>query len=80
MDVNEITAGFDRVIVEKIEFDPPNDLEHRTVMRGKIISVGPGITWYRVGDIVVYGKYCGTDIDENYAALRQEEIVARLED
>jgi chaperonin GroES len=51
--------------------------------KGKVIAAGPGIKdvqmEVKVGDIVLYGKYSGTEIkveDKNYLIMKQSDILA----
>jgi chaperonin GroES len=60
--------------------------------KGKIISVGPGKVdektgkrhelHVRVGDVVYYGKYSGTDVEidgDKYVILRESDLLGVLE-
>ena len=59
-------------------------------MEGEVVAVGPGKLLedgkrapidVKVGDRVLFGKYAGTEIkieDEDYAIMREEEILAVL--
>ena len=51
--------------------------------RGKIVAVGPGTKdekmEVKVGDIVLYGKYAGTELTidgKDYLIMRQSDILA----
>ncbi len=60
-------------------------------MQGTVISVGPGKIndddkrtplEVKAGDVVVYGKYSGTEVDldgEKLVLLRESELLAKLE-
>lgn len=57
---------------------------------GKVVAVGPGAVGHdgvfrevalRKGDIVLFGKYAGTELkvdDERMVLLREDEVLARL--
>lgn len=59
-------------------------------VRGMVIAVGPG-KWedgkltpmnYRYGDIVIYGKYSGTEVEhdgETLMLIKDEDIIAKIE-
>ena len=51
--------------------------------KGKVVAVGPGKIdepmTVKVGDMVLYGKYAGTEISDNnndYLIMRESDIVA----
>ena len=53
--------------------------------QGTIVAVGPGTKdepmEVKVGDVVLYGKYAGTEISvdgQNYLIMRQSDVVAVL--
>jgi chaperonin GroES len=53
---------------------------------GKVVAVGPGTSEVKmevaVGDVVMYGKYAGTEIHhdgEDYLIMKQSDIMAVLE-
>ena len=80
----------DRVLVEPKEaetktasglFIPDNAKEKP--QEGKVLAVGPGKKdepmEVKVGDIVLYGKYAGTEINSegnSYMIMRQSDILA----
>ncbi|MBR5830851.1 MAG: co-chaperone GroES [Tidjanibacter sp.] len=52
---------------------------------GKVVAVGPGTSEVKmevaVGDVVMYGKYAGTEIHhdgEDYLIMKQSDIMAVL--
>ena len=87
----------DRVVVEPQEAEErtsggivlPDTAQERP-QRGKIVSVGPGKLLdngsrgklsVRVGDVVIYGKYSGTDIEvagNDVKILRETDILAKV--
>jgi chaperonin GroES len=85
----------DRVLVEPLEaaektagglYIPDNAKEKP--QRGKIVAAGPGKTSdagtlvkpeVKVGDIVLYGKYSGTEVQvegKDYLIMRESDILA----
>ena len=55
---------------------------------GKVLAVGQGRSTHdgkiipcqvKVGDLVFFGKYAGTDIDEKHLIIKEEEILAIIE-
>ena len=89
----------DRVIVKRVEEERrtasgiviPDSATEKPV-RGKIIAVGKGKILengevrpldVKIGDIVLFGKYSGTEIKidgEELLVMREEDLVAILED
>jgi chaperonin GroES len=89
----------DRVIVKRVEEERktasgiviPDSATEKPV-RGKIIAIGKGKILengevrpldVKVGDIVLFGKYSGTEMKfdgEELLVMREEELVAILED
>lgn len=80
----------DRVLVEPQEAEEktaggiliPDNVKERP-QRGQVISTGPGTEEtkmeVKVGDIVLYGKYSGTEIVVDrkvYLMMRQSDILA----
>ena len=59
-------------------------------MQGKVVAVGPGrkndkgelvAMEVKVGDVVLYGKYSGTEVSvdgENYLIVKESDIFATL--
>lgn len=88
----------DRVIVKPSEAEEKTktgillpDTAKEKPTKGKIIAVGPGKLDdkgrrielpVRVGDVVYYGKYSGTDVEinaEKFVILRESDILGVLE-
>jgi chaperonin GroES len=87
----------DRIVVEPIEAEQvtkggivlPDTAKEKPV-KGKVISVGPGRVLdngkraapaVKKGDVVVYAKYGGTEIDidgKEYMILRESDLLAVL--
>ncbi len=88
----------DRVVVKPIEEEDKTpggiilpDTAKEKPMRGEVVAVGKGRLTdngervamdVKVGDVVIYGKYSGTDFkmnDEDYLVLRESDILAIVE-
>lgn len=88
----------DRVVVKPVEDVDKTpggiilpDTAKEKPMKGEIIEVGPGSLndkgdrvklEVKKGDIVIYGKYSGTDFkmdNEDYLILRESDILAVVE-
>jgi len=87
----------DRVVVEPMEAEErtsggivlPDTAKERP-QRGTIVSLGPGklldsgsrgTLSVAVGDVVIYGKYSGTDIEvggKDVKILRESDILAKV--
>jgi chaperonin GroES len=87
----------DRVVVEPMEAEERTaggivlpDTAKEKPQRGTIISVGPGklldngsrgTLSVAIGDVVIYGKYTGTDIEvggKDVKILRESDILAKV--
>jgi chaperonin GroES len=86
----------DRLVVKPIEAEEKTkagiylpDTAKEKPQEGKVVAVGPGrqsddgkriAMDIKVGDIVIYAKYGGTEIkidDEEYMILRESDILAK---
>jgi len=86
----------DRLVVKPIEAEEKTkagiylpDMAKEKPQEGEVVAVGPGrlsddgkriAMDVKVGDIVVYAKYGGTEIkidDEEYMILRESDILAK---
>lgn len=50
---------------------------------GTVASVGPLVTQVTTGDVVMYGKYAGTEIkhnEEEYLLVKEEDLIAIITD
>ena len=92
----KITPLYDRVLLERLE-EPPDpdskvvipDSAKEPPLQAEVIAVGQG-RWeggqwlpllLKKGDIVLIGKFAGTDIaigGEEYVIVREEEILVKL--
>ena len=82
----------DRVLVEPKEAETKTaaglyipDTAKEKPQEGKVIAAGPGKKdepmEVNVGDVVLYGKYAGTEVtveDKKYLIVRQSDILAIL--
>ncbi len=88
----------DRVVVKPVEDEDKTpggiilpDTAKEKPMKGEVISVGPGGVNdkgekikpdVKKGDLVIYGKYSGTEFkldNQDYLILRESDILAVLE-
>jgi chaperonin GroES len=87
----------DRVVVTPIEAEEKTaggvilpDTAKEKPQQGKVVAVGPGTLTkdgkrvpcsLRKGDVVVYGKYAGSDVkieNKEYKILRESEVLAKF--
>ena len=80
----------DRVVVEPKEAETKTasglyipDTAKEKPQQGAVIAVGPGTKdvemEVKVGDVVLYGKYAGTEVsfeDKKYLIMKQSDILA----
>ncbi|MEF9931007.1 MAG: co-chaperone GroES [Bacteroidales bacterium] len=80
----------DRVLVEPKEAETKTasglfipDTAKEKPMEGKVLAVGPGKKdepmELKAGDVVLYGKYAGTEINvdgKSYMIMRQSDVLA----
>ena len=80
----------DRVVIEPQEAQTKTasglyipDTAKEKPQQGVIVAVGPGKTdepmEVKVGDVVLYGKYAGTEVnvdDKQYLIVKQSDILA----
>ncbi len=88
----------DRIIVKRLEGEEKTkggiiipDSAKEKPMEGKVIAVGPGklnekgtrvAPEVKAGDIVLFGKYAGTEIkinDEEHLILREDDILGIIQ-
>lgn len=84
----------DRVVIEPMAAETKTasglyipDTAQEKPQKGKVLAVGTGTKdeemKVKVGDIVLYGKYAGTEININadkYLIMRQSDILAIIEE
>jgi chaperonin GroES len=87
----------DRVVVEPTEAEEKTaggillpDTAKQKPQQGKVVAVGPGklddsgnriALAVKVGDVVLYGKYSGSDVEvsgKEFKILRETDILAKL--
>src|SRR5262245_18552692 len=87
----------DRVVVEPTDAEEKTaggillpDTAKQKPQQGKVIAAGPGklnddgnrvALAVKIGDVVLYGKYSGSDVEVNgkeYKILRESDILAKL--
>ncbi len=87
----------DRVVVEPTEAEEKTsggillpDTAKQKPQQGKVVAVGPGklsdegnrtLLAVKVGDLVLYGKYSGSDVEVNgkdYKILRESDLLAKV--
>ena len=87
-----IKAILNKIIIEPVEAETKTasgiiipDSAQEKPNRGKVISTGNGTKdepmEIKVGDIVVFGKYAGTELnidDKKYIVMSQSEVLAVL--
>lgn len=92
----KITPLYDRVLLERLEEPPPEgskviipDSAKEPPLQAEVIAVGAGRIdggklvplLLRKGDIVLIGKFSGTEVeigDEEYVIVREEEVLAKI--
>lgn len=99
LDINKVFPTEDRVLCKMIEIGEqqvgriiiPGNIEHRQY-RALVIRTGPGALQedlsrkpmgVKAGDVVVFGKYSGHDINihtERYVMLKESEILGVLQE
>ena len=84
----------DRVVIEPVAAETKTasgiyipDTAQEKPQKGKIVAVGSGTKdeemKVKVGDVVLYGKYAGTEINinnEKFLIMRQSDILAIIEE
>ena len=87
----------DRVVVEPTDAEERTaggillpDTAKQKPQQGKVIAAGPGkltddgkriALGVKIGDVVLYGKYAGSDVEVNgteFKILRESDILAKL--
>lgn len=92
----KVTPLYDRVLLERLEESPDPDKKvvipdsaKEPPLQAEVVAVGvgrwEGSQWIplllKKGDIVLIGKFAGTDItigDEEYLIVREEEIFCKI--
>lgn len=83
----------DRVVVQPVQADEVTvsgiiipDSAQEKPLKGTVLAVGPGTKdedmTLKVGDVVLYGKYAGTEVEldgEKVIIMRQNDVLATVE-
>jgi len=86
----KLTPLADKVIVQQAKAETKTasgiiipDTAQEKPQKGKIVAVGPGTkenpVTLKTGDIVLYGKYAGTELNHNgidYLIMKENDILA----
>lgn len=86
----KITPLADRVVIEPVPAEEKTaggiiipDTAKEKPQRGTVVAVGPGKkdepTTVKTGDVVLYGKYAGTEISidgKDYLIMRESDLYA----
>jgi chaperonin GroES len=85
--MTKIRPLFDRLYVERTEIElktqgglyiPEGSKEKGQT--GKVVATGTKADFQvKVGDIVFFGKYAGTDVDEKHIILKEEDVLGIVE-
>jgi chaperonin GroES len=84
----------DRIVVEPMAAETKTasgiyipDTAQEKPQKGKVVAVGTGTKdeemKLKVGDVVLYGKYAGTEVtvdNEKYLIMRQSDVLAIIEE
>ena len=91
----KIRPLYDRILVQRLEdegktasglYIPENAKEK--AQTGKVVSVGSGRVTadgkavpmqVKVGDLIFFGKYAGTDAGKDHIIIREEEVLGIVE-
>ena len=84
----------DRVLIKRLEGEEKTasgifipDAAKEKAQTGQVIAVGPGRTFegkttplaVNINDIVYFGKYAGTEADNNHLIIREDDILGIVE-
>ncbi|NBP00604.1 MAG: co-chaperone GroES [Proteobacteria bacterium] len=85
--MTKIRPLFDRLYVERTETElktqgglyiPEGSKEKGQT--GKVVATGTKADFQvKVGDVVFFGKYAGTDVDEKHIILKEEDVLGIVE-
>ena len=91
----KIKPLYDKILVKRIEENTKTpggiiipDTSKEKAQIGRVISVGSGKQMadgkiaplqVKAGDEIYFGKYSGTEADENYLILREDEILGIIQ-
>lgn len=60
----------------------PDEAKEQKTQRGRVIAVGPDVEYINEGEVVIFGKYAGTDIlvdNISYLILKLDEVLCVVE-
>ncbi|MCF7899927.1 co-chaperone GroES [Candidatus Babeliales bacterium] len=93
--MQKIRPLFDRLYVERIETEEktagglyiPESAKEKG-QTGKVLATGKKVDssgqsadfQVKVGDVVFFGKYAGTDIDSKHVILKEDDVLGVIED
>jgi chaperonin GroES len=93
--MQKIRPLFDRLYVERIEIEGktagglyiPEGAKEKG-QTGKVLATGKKVDasgndsdfQVKVGDVVFFGKYAGTDIDDKHVVLKEDDVLGVIED
>lgn len=93
--VEKIRPLFDRVLVKRLDHDEKTpggiiipDVAKEKGQTGKVLAIGAGRVLgdgkfapmqVKVGDVVLFGKYAGTETSSDNIIIREDEILGIVE-
>jgi len=93
--MQKIRPLFDRVLVKRLAQEEITnggiiipDIAKEKGQTGKVIAVGPGRIYegktapmqVKVNDIILFGKYSGTETENDHLIINQDEILGVIEE
>jgi chaperonin GroES len=93
--MEKIRPLYDRLYIERIDMDEKTsgglyipESSKEKGQTGKVLAAGSGRVslegtktplQVKVGDVVFFGKYSGTDIDDKFVILKEDDVLAVVE-
>jgi chaperonin GroES len=87
-EMESIRPLHDRVLIKRLDAEEksesgilfiPDSAKERP-QRGRVVAVGDWVEEIKPGDVVVYGKYSGHDLPDNYLIMMEEDVLCVLEE
>jgi len=93
--MQKIRPLFDRVLVKRLAQEERTtggiiipDVAKEKGQTGRVVAVGPGrfaegkttAMQVKVNDIILFGKYSGTETEQDYLIINQDEILGVIEE
>ena len=84
---DKIRPLYDRLYIERLESNErtasglyiPEGAKEKG-QTGKVVATGTKADFQvKVGDVVFFGKYAGTDVDEKHIILKEEDVLGIVE-